>query len=346
MQKEHFYNYLPSGSIIIGLVLFILSKYTSKKCIFKNVFNKKNDKDHFFSFFCNLEFVYIFARDKLIKRKMRKILYFVAVSLLGISCNRDENNNEKEKSKDINVGFKVSTTQDLSNLQVGERLVVDFEIEDKDTINTTYIIKPETINAIAHQRRGVDYFLQVEDYDENNNLKYTNIKELPFTSQKQKGNFYLEILQPGTFHHKYILEKYVKGVKVGETSAEFLFNAVKITAWTYYQRTQRSGIFQRSKHRRYYMFSIDDGNQQYDNYLENVNGKSHTYSALYREHRHSEGDNRFSAHQEKEFRWSEEQEKEPVRVHSHTIEEISIQQKQADGTINNIVYKNIPIIEK
>lgn len=278
---------------------------------------------------------------------MRKIFYLVAVSLLGISCNRDDNNNdEKKETKDINVGFKVSTTQDLSNLQVGERLVVDFEIEDKDTINATYVVKPEVKSVMYHQRRGVDFHMQVEDRDENNNHKYTNVNELSLKSREQKGGFYLEILQPGSFQHKYILEKYVNGKKVGETSADFLFNAVKITAYTYHQQIQSPGTWRHSKHLRYYKFIIDDGNQQYDNYLENVNGKEHTYSALYRDHHHSEGNSKFSAHQEKEFRWNEEQEKKPTQVYSHIIKEISIQQKQADGTINNIVYKNIPIVEK
>lgn len=274
---------------------------------------------------------------------MRKILYFVAVSLLGISCNRDENNNEKEKSKDINVGFKVSTTQDLSNLQVGERLVVNFEIEDKDTINTTYIIKPEVLSVMYHQRRGVDFHMQVEDRDENNNHKYRNVNEMSLKSREQKGGFYLEILQPGSFQHKYILEKYVNGKKVGETSADFLFNAVKINAFTFYRK-----ISDRNPHRRYYKFIIDDGSQQYDNYLENINGKTHTYKAVHGKISHSEGDGSISAHQEKEFRWEDywRDGQSQARIRSPYVEEISIQQKQSDGTINHIVYKNIPIIEK
>lgn len=265
--------------------------------------------------------------------------YFVSlVLLLGVSCNRSSDDNPIPQKNDISL--KVSTTQDLSNLQVGEKLIVNFEIEDKDTINTTYVIKPETMSIRDHQRRGVDYFIQVEENDENNNLKYTNIKELSLKSHQQKGGFYLEILQPGAFKHKYILEKYKNGVKVDESSADFLFNAVKITAWTYYNR---SG----NRFRRYYKFFIDDGTQQYDNYLENVNGKLHTYNALYYDHRHSEGDQSFSAHQEKEFRyedyWKLGQASEPGLFAKRTLDEIFIQQKQADGTINNIIYKNIPI---
>lgn len=276
---------------------------------------------------------------------MRKILYFIAVSLLGISCNRDDNNNdgEKETPKEINVGFKVSTTQDLSNLQVGERLVVNFEIEDKDTINTTYVIKPEVVSVMYHQRRGVDFHMQVEDRDENNNYKYTNINELSLKSREQKGGFYLEILQPGSFQHKYILEKYVNGKKVGETTADFSFNAVKITAFTFYRK-----ISNRHPHRRYYKFIIDDGSQQHDNYLENINGKAHTYKAIHGGISHYEGDGSISAHQEKEFRWEDywKDGQSQGRIRSPYVEEISIKQIHADGISNHIVYKNIPIIEK
>lgn len=281
---------------------------------------------------------------------MRKILYFVAVSLLGVSCNRDDNNNEKEKPKDINVGFKVSTTQDLSNLQVGERLVVDFEIEDKDTINTTYVIKSEVTSVMYHQRRGTDFHMQVEDRDENNNYKYTNINELSLKSREQKGGFYLEILQPGSFQHKYILEKYVNGKKVGETTADFSFNAVKITAWTYHKELKNQTLIRRGKYARYYKFIIDDGNQQYDNYLENVNGKTHTYKAYYLGRYHYSDNGEISAHHEKEYRgedyWKFGEIPALAFLASNHVDEISIQQKQADGTINNIIYKNIPIIKK
>lgn len=268
--------------------------------------------------------------------------YFVSlVLLLGVSCSR--NGDDSSIPKKDNISLKISTTQDLSNLQVGEKLIVNFEIEDKDTINTTYVLRPETMSIRDHQRIDIDYLMQVEEGDENNKPKYKNVNKLSLKSHQQKGGFYLEVLQPGSFKHKYILEKYKNGVKEEETSMDFLFNAVKITAWTYSIETQTPNLFRHSIHRRLYKFIIDDGNQQYDNYLENVNGKKHTYNSLYIGQNHSEGDSEFSAHQEKEFRWSEEQEKSPPHIHSTTIKAISIQQKQADGTVNNIIYKDIPI---
>lgn len=273
---------------------------------------------------------------------IKRISYLVVVLLLLVSCNSREDSitNTTEEKKEIQLNFKVSTTQDLSNLQVGERLLVDFEIEDKDTINTTYVIKPEVLSVMYHQRRGIDFNMQVEDKDENNNLKYTNVNELSLKSREQKGGFYLEILEPGTFQHKYILEKYVNGKKVGETSAEFLFNAVKITAFTFYRK-----ISNRHPHRRYYKFIIDDGSQQYDNYLENINGKTHTYIAEHGGIYHKEGDGSIVAHQEKEFRWEDywRNGQNPGYIRTPYVEKISITQKHADGTINHMEYKNIPI---
>lgn len=280
--------------------------------------------------------MFVFLQRIKIIVMIRKIYYLVIVLLLSVSCSRDGESESKPKPiEQSNLRLKVLTAQDISNLQVGQRLKVNFEIDDRDNDNVSYIIRPETENKVFHQRLDEDYFLQIEK--ESEIIRETKIV---LNSKQQKGSFYIYILKPGNFQHKYILEKYVNGAKVGETSANLLFNAVKITAWTYHQKINKS------THRRYYKFLIDDGNEQFDNYLENVNGKVHTYSALYREHRHSEANNTFSAHQEKEFRWNEDQKKSPTRVHSHIIDELAIQQKQADGTINNIVYKNITIEEK
>lgn len=286
--------------------------------------------------------MFVFLQRIKIIVMIRKIYYLVIVLLLSVSCRDGESESKPKPIEQSNLRLKVLTAQDISNLQVGQRLKVNFEIDDRDNDNVSYIIRPETENKVFHQRLGDDYLLQIKKEGSKfmNPRNTINVNKIVLDSKQQKGDFYIYILKPGNFQHKYILEKYVNGAKVGETSANLLFNAVKITAWTYHQKINKS------THRRYYKFLIDDGNEQFDNYLENVNGKVHTYSALYREHRHSEANNTFSAHQEKEFRWNEDQKKSPTKVHSHIIDELAIQQKQADGTINNIVYKNITIEEK
>lgn len=278
-----------------------------------------------------------------------KILLNFIILLAFVSCDRDKTQSHDDQlpKNTTPVSFNISTDKNLSNLQVDDMLPVKFNITDSDTLNVTYVIKPETENAVFHQKLGVDFYLKQKKTNGNSNSffssSFTSVQEIKLTPKQLNGTFFIHILRPGTFQHKYILEKYVNGVKKEETSKLLVFSAVKITAWTYHQEVRSPGLFQHSIHRRYWIFTIDDGHEQFDNYLTTGNGKTHTYTALYAGINHHQGDGSISAHQEKEYRFQEEKEVTAPDIPSLVIESLSVQQKQPDGTINNIVYKNIPI---
>lgn len=242
--------------------------------------------------------------------------------------------------------ISISTEKNISNLQVGEMFPIKFNIVDSDTLDATYVIRPETENAVFHQKLGVDFELKEEVMKSNtpsDSLVLTSVKKINLTPKQLQGKFFIHILRPGSFQHKYILEKYVKGVKKEETAVDFLFSAVKITAWTYHEEVRPPGTWNRSVHRRYWKFVIDDGKEKFDNYLTTDKRKTHTYTALYAGRTYHEGDGSISADVEKEYRASEDRKKTAPDIPSMVIENITIQQKQPDGMLNNITYKNIPV---
>lgn len=265
---------------------------------------------------------------------MRKILYFVAVSLLGISCNRDD---EKGTTEQSNLELKVSTTQDLSNLRVGESVEVRFEIQDKDTINTTYVLRPQTeYGEELHQKIGVDFSFR------GRNPKfgyYEDVNEIKLKSELQAGIFYIKILQPGTFRHKYILEKYVKGAKVSEAVADFSFNAVKIDAWTYVERLGNN------KYRKHWKFKIDDGKNWDDTSFDS--DKTNIYNVLYKNVRYTQDDGKIKADQERNFRHPEESNTNKFApLSSELIDEIVIEQRTSSAVSKSIIYYNVRIQER
>lgn len=269
-------------------------------------------------------------------------LAFAMLTFFFIGCNRDQEPKTDTSPQTPSIDWSLSTQNNLSNLQVNDRISIDFEIRDQDTARAVYILKPETQNAVFHQKIGIDYKLQTHLSNEDGD-QYNDVQQIELTSKNLRGKFYIKILKPGNFQHKYTLEKYVNNQKINEKSIDFSFNAVEIIAWTYSVRIKAPGFFNHSEHRRFWKFVIHDGIERFDHYLTSNNGKTHTYAALYKGHWHTDGDGSFSAETEKQFRFHEDREVSPVPVTSYNLDQINIRQVQPDGTINNIVYKNIPI---
>lgn len=275
------------------------------------------------------------------------LMSLVALAIV-VSCNRDDakSPNEESPKPSTPVHFSISAKNNVSNLQVGNMLPVNFSITDTDTLNATYVIRPETENAVFHQKLGVDFLLKEEVMKKKGilgNTVFASVKEIKLTPKQLKGVFFIHILRPGSFQHKYILEKYVNGVKKEETSEPLLFSAVKITAWTYREEVRSAGTWNHSIHRRHWKFIIDDGKEKFDNYLTSGKNKTHTYKVLYAGKTYQEGDGSISADEEKEYRAYEDRKKTAPDIPSRVIENITIQQKQPDGMINNITYENIPV---
>ncbi|MEJ8597602.1 hypothetical protein JSO59_007890 [Riemerella anatipestifer] len=283
---------------------------------------------------------------------IKKIILFVLVMLATFSCKRGISENEEPVSdKDERLTFVLTPVGNISNLQVGDRMLVSFKIEDSDTLGVRYVLRPKTENKVFHQRINEDFSLYVKNKKEP--VKgwpfrggLTKVDQISIKSSELNGQFYIEVLEPGNFQHEYILEKFKNDKKVSSESRDLLFSAVKIYAETYSVQIRDPGLFQRSKHRRFYKFVIDDGNERYDEYLTTGNSKSHTYQVNYAGSWHSEGDGSFSAHTKKDFRAFEDREKKAPDVPAATITEIKIQQKHNDGSINNIIYKDIPVVQK
>lgn len=274
---------------------------------------------------------------------IRTLLAITLLATLSFTLSCRDANNEPitpvEKKEDVSFTLKADN---LNSLQVGDRLKVSIDISDKDTLNAQYTITPKTENAVFHQIIGKDYKLYVFDDALG---AYINTKEIKLSPKKLKSNFYIEILQPGSFQHEYQVEKIVNGKSVAKVNKEFSFNAVKITAWTYAEQVVPPGTWNRSEHRRYYKFIIDDGNEKFDNFLTTTDSKTHTYEVTYAGDKYTEERGDFSANVEKEFRESRQTKITPEKVPSTILEEIRIQQKYGN-LINNFTYKDIPVILK
>ncbi|MCB9201699.1 MAG: hypothetical protein H6604_01435 [Flavobacteriales bacterium] len=183
------------------------------------------------------------------------------LSFLGIvfflSCNENEehqsstNYNSTTIDKQIKLSGKISKYPSKpTNLKVGDSLTLEFKLKNfpKDSI---YIV-PFIENEIHHQYNGIDYQL----VQNNINIDKIFIKD-SIASCKMK------ILVPGTFQLSFKTEN-----DQSITSDYIRFSAVKINAWTYQVKTRDSNMFQHSKYNVYFMYSIENGINGNDNYLE------------------------------------------------------------------------------
>ncbi|SKB60389.1 hypothetical protein SAMN05660477_00165 [Soonwooa buanensis] len=103
-------------------------------------------------------------------------------------------------------------------------------------------------------------------------MYFEKTKYSEITTPKQEGEFKMYIKRPGNFQNKFS----IKSIKdntidvVGTNDGEILFNAVKINAYSYTRKTRDDGTFHHSEWNYYNKLYIDTGNQENDNYLNNV----------------------------------------------------------------------------
>lgn len=108
------------------------------------------------------------------------------------------------------------------------------------------------------------------------------------------------------------------------------------------EQTQKKGLFQDNKYRRWFKFSIDDGRQPNDTYLSNYDMvEKYTYETYYDGQEHRE---EFKINTLYEFRESVEWRHQHPDLNSfpRTIN-IKITQHLKNGTIYDIRYNNIAL---
>lgn len=283
---------------------------------------------------------------------MKRVILPLIVMSVFSSCREDSVNTEiqtdpiPEPKNEVKIAIAIDKSVDLSNLQVGDVLPVNFNIKDQDTAGVTYTLSPEEGNAVLHQKLGKDFKLYKTHSRFSKSKKDTEVAQLSFKPKDSKGQFFIKILEPGNFQHKYVLQKWKGTYNQRVDSVGLAFNAVKLNFWTYGEQIQNGTVFRSSTNRRYYFFTIDDGKEKYDSYLTTSENKKQTYSVLYAGRWYQEGDGSISADQEKRFRGDDERKKRYPDVPAEYVSELKIKQTLSDGTINNISYKNIPVTKK
>ena len=269
---------------------------------------------------------------------MKKIILLLLV-IITISCSKDAPVTVVIPPTSFTVTADPNRT--MNNLVVNDRIGYTVKIENFDTNpNVYYVLKPKMGNATKHQINGTDFYFQTR-YESGGGLfpsvSYDNVNEI--TIRSAESRFYILIARPGNFQHQYILQKMNLDTKENEPAVQdVLFNAVKIRAWSTTQQIASGGVFSSSEHRRFYYFSIDDGDQQYDNYLTTDNYKTHTYNASY------DGvgiGGNFTADSDYKFRIDYDRVGGPVAISNYTISEIKITQNITSVAANVISYKNI-----
>ncbi|MCL5247730.1 hypothetical protein M4I21_18095 [Cellulophaga sp. 20_2_10] len=282
---------------------------------------------------------------------MKTYYYIIAVILLLTACSK---NDDGASELDINHNSKYTLTAginklSMSNLQVDDLLGCNIKIENFDgSENVVYVLKPVIGSQLKHQVNKLDYNfiektgpVEVVTFSGTKSVySYGTRDSIVITSAN--SDFYLEILKPGTFELSFTLQKMIKQSYVSDISEEsLLFNAVKINAWTFYRETRDSGLFNHSEKTRYYRFNIDDGEQDYDKYLTNENGISHTYSVTYGDD--SEYKNNFVVSEELLFKDDKTTESSAPAISNFIIENLKITQTFSNSPSNIIDYKNIKI---
>ena len=276
---------------------------------------------------------------------MKKITLLFLV-IIFISCS---------KSEEIGDG-KVSTTQitdftivkdpnrTLDNIMVNETLKFSLLIENFDlNPNVTYVLKPISVEAKKHQIINVDYNFQQKKLTiptDPNVSSYENMDSIKINAKN--SNFFIKVLKPGNFQHVYTIRKMV-GNKYTEPviSKDVLFSAVKIYL-KYVQNTRGCGFLGWSTcYDRTYMMKIDDGDEQFDDYLTNGPAKSHSFETIHDGEQYF-GSTITSSNNEVEFSKKHESINPNSPPHSlNILNELKITQTFINGNFNNIRYRNI-----
>lgn len=273
---------------------------------------------------------------------MRKIIYFTIFALI-ISCSADKPSTNSSGAEITKFTIIQDQNRTFDNIQVNEVLNYKISIDNFDTDpNVTYVLKPISIDARKHQIKNIDYLFQQKIIAPNNPNSYQLETKDSIKIKSKYSDFFLKILKPGNFQHIYSLRKMI-GNKYEEISVEknVLFSAVKINL-RYIQTSRGCGFLGWSTcYDRTYKISINDGDEQFDDYLTTGNGKTHIFETVHNGELFI-GGNITSSNSEVDFSMGHQGINSNNPPHSSNIlDELKIVQTQANGSFNNIRYRNI-----
>ena len=268
----------------------------------------------------------------------QKVVMFFVIMFLVASCSSDDDIvlSEKEVENPIPIPSKLelrfvraSGDSDISNLQVGDSVIVGYKITGENLQeDEAFAITPLSGGPVSHQVLG-------EDYD----CYYRKQKVESFHTSDQEGEFTLHIKKPGNFRHVYELSKVKKDSLILPAQqlakGEIFFNSVRIVAYSYEVRTKKGDISSHSRWDTYYKYFIDSGNEQYDTYLEGLNSQFHYNNLISNQ---SDFQNKTS----RDFHPVQRSKGSGGKYRVYMIDKIMFK-KQVNGLETNIEYKNIPV---
>lgn len=280
------------------------------------------------------------------------------MGVLLLSCSKEKNNDDSTSSTyqaTVKENFTDPLKQ-LENIQVNDYIPYIIKIEDNDPITegVEYRLIHIQKEQLYHQTLWKDFGL----YLKNDNKTPPN-RDKKYISFFGKGvhHFYIRPFVAGTFKHAYELQKYINNKPVGTaTKLNISFNAVKINLLFREKREmvwvdddkQPPSMFvykkiQMAKITSYLYFTIDDGDEENDNYLSAPNvAQSYDISFLL----HATEGNKsgaFIANQEIELDHKEELEKDYRDKSDTEIKRVTIRQKFPILPDFTIEYHNIKI---
>ncbi len=266
---------------------------------------------------------------------MKKVITLVVLTFM-FSCSKDDLGETVAESPILPTAFTILSdpNKTMNNLVVGNRIEYAIKIENFDTNpDVLYVLKPIVGNASKHQLNRTDFNFQTLEPND----VYKSRDSIIIKNSNTK--MYLQILRPGTFQHEYTLQKMISNKKINAVAKQpILFSAVKINIWSPTVEVVEGNFWHSSEHLRYYYFNIDDGEEQFDNYLTNSDSKSHVYLSNYEGGEISGG---FTAHNTFIFKNSVHEFSAPVPIYTYVINEIKITQNITASPVNIIRYNNI-----
>ncbi len=296
---------------------------------------------------------------------MKKIIIVLTIFALA-SCSKSEVKagetpleNVKPPTEVVTpLSFKISPKNGriggFGNYQAGE--IVDYEViitdEDKTT-GITYELSPEGQDQTKHQILNTDYI-----FGDVNLSQTATTSPSSLLLNSKNSNLKFKILRPGTFTLKYNLQKLVSGIKVGNTiSQDVLFSSVRFFAYSNYGNVNTTvtncfGVRQSTRWDRDFFFTVDCGDQIGDNYLFDPNF-NYTYSTDWcgkgtTGNLGGKGaNNKFSESLRAGGGGCSTGPFSEISYNGHngyTIDQINVNQKSNNGSINNVIsYKNVII---
>lgn len=185
------------------------------------------------------------------------IFLFSALLCFIISCKNREDTISPQNNINLKLAFsKSSTGSTLTNVQVGDTLTFNYEINAQQT-NGKFALIPQVQSPIKHQIINTDYELFLKD---------KKITDTLFVSSL-KGSFKVYIKKPGNFQLGYQAVNINGKNTFTSASQELLFNPVKIIAYSYNWMYRSPGTFHHSQWRYFHKLYIDTGDQANDQYL-------------------------------------------------------------------------------